>query len=39
MNFSFYLSTGNVDEAYKSVKAIQNPAVSTSLFAPRVITT
>lgn len=27
MNFSFYLSTGNVDEAYKSVKSIENPAV------------
>lgn len=22
MNFSFYLSTGNLDEAYKSVKSI-----------------
>lgn len=27
MNFSFYLSTGNLDEAYKSVKSIQNPTV------------
>ncbi len=27
MNFSFYLSTGNLDEAYKSVKSIANPAV------------
>ncbi len=27
MNFSFYLTTGNMDEAYKSVKSIQNPIV------------
>jgi intraflagellar transport protein 140 len=27
MNFSFYLSTGNLDEAYKSVKSVSNPAV------------
>ena len=27
MNFSFFLSTGNLDEAYKSVKSIANPAV------------
>ena len=27
MNFSFFLNTGNLDEAYKSVKSIQNPAV------------
>lgn len=25
MNFSFFLSTGNLDEAYKSVKSIQKP--------------
>ncbi len=27
MNFSFFLSSGNLDEAYKSVKSISNPAV------------
>lgn len=27
INFSFHLSSGNLDEAYKSVKSIQNPAV------------
>lgn len=27
INFSFHLSGGNLDEAYKSVKSIQNPAV------------
>lgn len=27
MNFSFYLTTGNMDEAYKSVKSIQNPII------------
>jgi intraflagellar transport protein 140 len=27
MNFSFYLSSGNLDEAYKSVKSIQNPII------------
>ena len=27
MNFSFYLAIGNMDEAYKSVKLIQNPLV------------
>ena len=27
MDFSFYLCTGNLDEAYKAVKQIQNPSV------------
>lgn len=27
VNFSYHLSSGNLDEAYKSVKAIQNPSV------------
>lgn len=27
INFSYHLSCGNLDEAYKSVKAIQNPTV------------
>lgn len=27
MNFSFYLTTGNLDEAYKSVKAIEDPLI------------
>ncbi len=27
MNFSFFLSTGNLDEAYRSVKSISNTAV------------
>ena len=27
MNFSFHLNTGNMDEAYKSVKSIQNPVI------------
>ena len=27
MNFSFYLSIGNMDEAYKCVKLIQNPQI------------
>lgn len=27
MNFSFHLTTGNMDEAYKSVKSIQNPII------------
>mgnify|MGYP006976759281 CR=1 FL=1 len=27
MNFGYYLSIGNMDEAYKSVKLIQNPLV------------
>lgn len=25
INFSYHLSSGNLDEAYKSVKSIQNP--------------
>jgi intraflagellar transport protein 140 len=27
MNFNFYLSIGNLDEAYKSVKQVQNPMI------------
>lgn len=27
MNFGYYLSIGNMDEAYKSVKLVQNPRV------------
>lgn len=27
LNFSFFLTSGNLDEAYKSVKSIENPAV------------
>ena len=27
LNFSFHLTSGNLDEAYKSVKSIQNPAI------------
>ena len=27
LNFSFYLAIGNMDEAYKAVKLIQNPNV------------
>lgn len=27
LNFSFHITTGNLDEAYKSVKSIQNPFV------------
>jgi intraflagellar transport protein 140 len=27
LNFSFYLTSGNLDEAYKSVKNIQNSAI------------
>lgn len=27
MNFSFYLTMDNLDEAYKSVKQISNPAI------------
>ena len=27
MNFNFYLSIGNLDEAYKSVKQVQNPVI------------
>jgi len=27
MNFGYYLEIGNMDEAYKSVKSIQNPVV------------
>lgn len=27
LNFSFHLTSGNLDEAYKSVKSIENPAI------------
>lgn len=27
LNFSFYLTSGNLDEAYKSVKSIENPSI------------
>lgn len=27
MDFSFHMATGNMDEAYKAVKLVGNPAV------------
>ena len=38
MNFGFYLSIGNMDEAYRSVKLIQNPLVWENMAQMRVKT-